>query len=114
VHRTSEFSASYLNWLGFRLFECDTRILRVIHGRDARATEEARGIFAETFQTVSTAKEVRNTIVFKRTGSRRWVDGHAADGIDCFIVRVRYLFALNGVHLNEFHYAVIAMELKLA
>jgi hypothetical protein len=78
------------------------------------AIEEARGISTESFQTVSTTKEVFLALVFEPAGSRRWLDGHATDGIDRVIVRVRDLFVLNRMHLNEFYYAVIAMELKLA
>lgn len=103
MHWAGKFWAAYLNWLG-------KNRLGLLWG----AIEEARGISTESFETVSTTKKGFLALVFEPAGSRRWLDGHATDGIDCVIVRVRYLFALNRIHLNEFHYAVIAMELKLA
>jgi hypothetical protein len=79
-----------------------------------RAIDKTRRIFAEGFETMSTTEEVRLAVVCERTGSRVWVYGHAADGIDCVCVRGRCLLTLNRMHLTKFHYASIAMELKLA
>ena len=83
MHWAGEFSARYLNWLGFRL--------------DLNSIEKARRISTKRFETVNAAKKIRLTIVSERTGSRRWVDGHAADGIDGLIIPVR-CSCLNRIH----------------
>ncbi len=44
--------------------------------------QDARGIFAEDFHTMSATKEVRFAIVLKRTGSSLFVDSHSAHRID--------------------------------
>ena len=53
-----------------------------------RAFGKARGIFTESFQTVSATKEVFFAIMLKRTSSAVLVDSHSADGIDCRIICV--------------------------